>query len=149
MKQEFLQVNGLKVFTRIAGKGKPFLILHGWGGNGDRWLSAMNLLKNNFQVMAIDLPGFGKSEAPQSTWGLDDYAEFITNVADTLNWEKFYLLGHSFGGRIAIKLAIKRPQKIEKLILVGAAGLKHKFNLKTIFGKTLLFIYKKFPLFPK
>jgi pimeloyl-ACP methyl ester carboxylesterase len=124
MKEQFLQINGLKVFTRIAGKGKPFLILHGWGAGQSSWNKVQDILAEHFQVIALDLPGFGKSQNTPKGWYLQDYINFLLDFLNYLKVEQFYLLGHSFGGRIAIKLSVQFSKKIEKMILVDAAGIK-------------------------
>jgi len=107
------------------------------------------------KIIIPDLPGFGKSDEPKENWQLDDYVDFVdkfnelvmrkrgfelikniiknfdpkTAVHEKKN-NKIILIGHSFGGRIAIKYASKYPGKIEKLILTGAAGIKHPLDKK-------------------
>ena len=143
MKEKIIQVGDIKVFTRIAGQGNPFLILHGWPATADSWLKVQEKLSPNFTVYVIDMPGFGRSESPKEAWGLDEYCNFVLEFLKEEKLEKVYLLGHSFGGRIAIKLAVKHPEKIIDLILVAAAGVKHKFDLKTNLGKFLAFMTKR------
>ncbi len=126
MEESFLQIKGLKVFTRITGKGSPFLILHGWGSSSDSWLEVQKNLGQKFSVICFDLPGFGKSSLPDSVWDLDNYVELVIDLVNKLGIEKFYLLGHSFGGRIAIKLALAFPKRVERLILVDAAGIREQ-----------------------
>ncbi|MBU3918330.1 alpha/beta hydrolase [Patescibacteria group bacterium] len=126
MEEKFIQVNNLKVFVRIQGQGSPFLILHGWGASTKSWIRVQKELSERFLVICPDLPGFGKSDLPDSAWDIDAYLNFVIALAKELGIEKFYLLGHSFGGRIAIKLAESFPEKLEKLILIDAAGIKPK-----------------------
>jgi len=126
MEEKFIQVNNLKVFTRIQGQGSLFLILHGWGASSESWVKVQQELSKNFLVICPDLPGFGKSDLPDSAWDIDAYLNFVIALTEELNIEKFHLLGHSFGGRIAIKLAESFPKKLEKLILVDSAGIKPK-----------------------
>ena len=112
-------------------------------------------VNSQFKIIIPDLPGFGKSEEPREDWNLDDYVEFVdefikktnrkggfelvkdllkrfdsTKAVQTEEKIKPILIGHSFGGRIAIKYAAKYPEKIDKLILTGAAGIKHKLTVK-------------------
>jgi len=126
MEEKFIKVNNLKVFTRIEGQGSPFLILHGWGASTKSWIKVQHELSKHFSVICPDLPGFGKSDLPDSAWNIDSYLDFIIALTKELGIEKFYLLGHSFGGRIAIKLAEKFSEKLEKLILIDSAGIKPK-----------------------
>ena len=117
-----------------------------------------SILNTQYSILIPDLPGFGKSNEPKENWNLDDYVEFVNefikkasrkggfelvkNILKKMQdgstgllsqWSqqtKPILIGHSFGGRIAIKYAAKYPEKIDKLILTGAAGIKHKLTAK-------------------
>jgi len=124
MIEKNIEINGIKIFTRIAGEGDPFLILHGWGASTDSWTGIQERLSKNFQVILLDFPGFGKSDFPPKAWGVQDYCEFILDFTEKMELEKFHLLGHSFGGRVCIKLAAQFPEKIKKLILVDSAGIE-------------------------
>lgn len=99
------------------------LFLHGWQANSDLWQEVISGLKDNrLAIYALDLPGFGGSEAPKSPFGVSDYANFVKSFADKVGIEKIILVGHSFGGRIAIKLSAE-TNLVSKLILVNSAGL--------------------------
>ncbi|MBU3964604.1 alpha/beta hydrolase [Patescibacteria group bacterium] len=130
MEEKFVDINGIKTFTRIGGTGTPFLILHGWGGSSDSWFKVQKILAKNFQVFVLDLPGFGKSGSPPRPWDVQDYMEFVLDFLETYNIKQYYLLGHSFGGRISIKLSAQFSDSIIKLMLVDSAGaqpIKKKF----------------------
>ncbi len=133
MKEEKIFVDSLLTNYKIGGEGKTVLILHGWGGSSDSWKEVIEILENKFKVVCPDLPGFGKTDFPKFAWELKDYVKWLSQFVEKLNLNKFYLLGHSFGARIAVKFAVLFPQKIEKLILVDAAGIKPQINLKTKF----------------
>lgn len=129
-------VNGLKVNYKIFGEGTPFLILHGWGSKAEKWEGIGELLvKRGFKVIIPDLPGFGLSQLPPNPWSLDDYCafleEFIKKACGELV-EPFYLLGNSFGGAVAVKYALKHPEKIKKLFLVAAACIRKKTIKKSV-----------------
>lgn len=141
-------IKGLEINYEIIGEGKPLLILHGWGSNSGRWQKVGELLaESGVKVIIPDLPGFGNSQEPSLAWSLDDYCEFIQEFIKLLNLEKFYLLGHSFGGALAVKCSLKFPEKIDKLILVSAACFR-----RSSFKKKLLYIvskiFKVFSLIP-
>ena len=120
-------INGIKINYRIIGEGKPFLILHGWGSCSDKWQRVGDLLaQKGLKVIIPDLPGFGQSEKPKNAWDIDDYCDFVREFVKTLGPDKFYLLGHSFGGALAAKFSLKFPEKIDKLFLVGAAVIRKK-----------------------
>lgn len=119
-------IDGLRINYTSAGEGKPLLILHGWGSKKERWQTVAKLLSSRgFQVIIPDLPGFGESNIPNNTWDTDDYANFVDGFIKHLEIKDFYLLGHSFGGNIAVKYAIKNA-RIKKLFLVGAACIRSK-----------------------
>lgn len=138
MTEQQIIINNLKINYRIFGQGKPLLILHGWGSKSDRWQKVAEILaQENLQVIVPDLPGFGKSQEPESVWNLDNYVEWVykfSQKVDSLG-VGFYLLGHSFGGAIAAKFSIKYAQKVEKLFLFGAAAIRKRTIKKQVLGK--------------
>lgn len=120
--EKIITINDIQTFVRIKGKGDPFLILHGWGGNADSWKKVQDILAQDFCVIVFDFPGFGKSWPPKKIWDAESYVEFVFALLNKLNInQNFYLLGHSFGGMIALKIAAIHPEKIKKLILVSPA----------------------------
>lgn len=148
MKENEILVDNLKINYKIAGSGPAILILHGWGGGSNSWLKFQEIISNNgYKVIILDLPGFGKSEKPFFAWELNDYCSFIEKFIFSLNLEKFYLLGHSFGGALAIKYCFKFPQKIEKLFLIGAACFRRNSLRKKLF-LGFVKIFKIFSILP-
>ena len=171
-KEKQIKINGLNVSYKQIGSGSvPIVLLHGWGVDSEKYVELIKkfqILNSKFQILILDLPGFGKSDEPDKNWNLDDYVEFVDefikkasrkggfelvkNILEKMQegstglspqWSqhssKIILIGHSFGGQIAIKYAAKYPKKIDKLILTGAAGIRHKLTLK----QKLLFILTK------
>lgn len=127
-----ISILGIKTNYKIAGQGFPLLILHGWNGSSDSWKKVIRFLEKKFKIVCPDFPGFGKSDPPKEPWNLDNFTQWLKNFVDGLNLENFFLLGHSFGGRVAIKFSILYPEKVKKLILVSSAGVTPKINLKTV-----------------
>lgn len=118
------------------GEGAPFLILHGWGSNSERWQKVGELLsQKGFKTIIPDLPGFGKSDLPQTPWNINNYVNWSEQLMEELSLKNFYLLGHSFGGALASKIAVKHSQKIKKLFLVSAACVRKKTAKKSFFKK--------------
>ena len=151
MNEEKILINELKINYKIAGEGEPLLILHGWGGSSGSWIEVQRILaKEGFKVIVLDLPGFGKSHTPSVPWGIAEYSEFILNFLQKIGLKKINLMGHSFGGRIAIKLATKHPEKLKKLILCASAGIKHDLNFpqKIVLNLALIgnFFFSRKPL---
>ena len=124
-------------------KGESLLILHGWGSNSERWQRVKELLeKKGIEVLVLDLPGFGKTLSPQKAWSRDDYINWIFQKVKERNWQKFNLLGHSFGGGLAVKLATNFSEKIDKLILVSPAIIQRK-SIKTYLFYYISYLGKK------
>lgn len=131
MEEKTILINDLEANFKIDGEGEPLLILHGWGGSSDSWIRVQEILaKEGYKVISLDFPGFGKSKTPPEAWGVKDFSDFVLNLTKKFGLQDFFLLGHSFGGRIATKFAVLYPEKIKGLILCDSAGIKQKWGLK-------------------
>lgn len=108
--------------------GRPVILMHGWGCNFTTVRSIASILEPGMHVYNLDLPGHGSSPEPDSVWGVGEYTDMVEDFIDTLHLKDPVLIGHSFGGRIAIMLASRRP--LTKIMLVDAAGIKPKRPLK-------------------
>ena len=103
--------------------GIDLVLLHGWGQN----IEMMKPLGDNFEkfhVTILDLPGFGESSEPSKALTLFNYVEILEEFLNSLNIKKPILIGHSFGGRLAILYASRNP--IEKVVLFGAPCVRHE-----------------------
>jgi pimeloyl-ACP methyl ester carboxylesterase len=119
-------IGGLHTGTCVLGEGKPVLALHGWGGSVQSfWPVAENLAPLGYQVHILDLPGFGKTKHPPETWGVADYTRFVVQYLDANALDQVNILGHSFGGRISLILAADYPDRVGKMVLADAAGLRN------------------------
>ena len=102
---------------------QTILILHGWGLSGERYASLQKLLqKQGYLVYAPDFPGFGKSETPQKPFNLEDYAQFLFTYIEKNKIHHPIVIGHSFGGRVALYFTEKYPHIIQALVLTGTPG---------------------------
>lgn len=117
------EIAGVVVRYEICGEGEPVLLLHGWGGSVESFLPLTEYLKKTRQVILLDFPGHGQSGEPQTPWAVEDFAGLVAELLRRLGVAGCDMLGHSFGGRVAIVLAAKRPQLVKKLVLVDAAGI--------------------------
>lgn len=118
---------------RLGGVKKPLLVLPGWKSPLADWMPFANQFKNKYKIILLDLPGFGGSAKPKEDWGIYEYFEFTKKFIADLKIKKLTVLGHSFGGRIAILLAA-RTDLVERLILVDAAGMEVKSLKAILFG---------------
>ena len=102
----------------------PLLALHGWLDNAGSFDRLAPLLADRMHIVAIDLPGHGRSDwrAPGVNYHFIDYPFDVVAVADRLGWERFSLLGHSLGGAVASVFAAACPQRADKLLLIEALG---------------------------
>lgn len=134
-------VNGLNINYVIEGEGDTVVLLHGWGSNIKLFDNLIHLLSPKYRVIAMDMPGFGESDEPQEVWDVDSYVDFVIEFLRGFSVEKAAFLGHSFGGRVIVKLNAREnlPFKINKIILVDSAGVKPK---KTFKQKVKQKIYK-------
>ncbi|MBI4123135.1 MAG: alpha/beta hydrolase [Parcubacteria group bacterium] len=131
LKEQNFELGGIQVHYKEAGQGEPLLILHGWGGSSESWVLLQRALsKEGFRVIAIDLPGFGKTNPPAMAWGVQEYSSFVEQFVSAIGLDKFSLLGHSFGGQIAITFAVQNSEKIKKLILAAPPGIRRPPGLK-------------------
>lgn len=138
-----------KVNYYTIGNGEELVVfLHGWGAGSETILPLANNLQNEkYTLLLIDFPPFEKSEEPKEVWILEDYVnltyEIILKCKNELNLKKIDLIAHSFGGRVALHLASSHASEINKLILLGSAGIKPKRGFKYLFNITKYKILKK------
>jgi pimeloyl-ACP methyl ester carboxylesterase len=136
-------VDGLRVHYYDRGSGPAVLFLHGWGADFSLFAPFLDRAADGGRrACALDLPGFGQSAEPTEGWGLDDYADFVLRFLGKLEIGSAVLVGHSFGGSVAVKIAVResaaRPG-IPKLVLVNGAGIRRK---KTLRQRAGLLAYK-------
>ena len=123
-------VDGLNINYKITGpdgsrEAPVLVVLQGWGTGLEIYDSAAAAVNDKYRVVQFDLPGFGASDEPPEPWNVDAYADFFCRFMQELGIKKAVLLGHSYGGRIIIKLAAREslPFEIEKIVLVDSAGV--------------------------
>jgi pimeloyl-ACP methyl ester carboxylesterase len=105
------------------GEGPSVVFVHGLGGSWQNWLENLLPLARDHRVIAIDLPGFGRSEMPEGKVTISGWARWLDRLCDILEIEAASFVGNSMGGFICADLAILFPQRVERLALVTAAGL--------------------------
>lgn len=121
-----IEVNGYNICYKITGEGeKTLVMLQGWGTHLGMYDSVAAAVGDKLRVVQFDFPGFGGSDEPREAWNVDAYADFFCDFMKALGITKASLIGHSYGGRVIIKLATREnlPFEIEKLVLVDSAGI--------------------------
>ena len=125
------------------GEGKRnIVLLHGWGQNIEMMKPLGDNFSDKYRITILDLPGFGNSSEPSFPWTMSDYSNMLEEFVEKVGITKPIVIGHSFGGRLAIRYSANNP--IEKLVLFGAPciRLQEKLPLSVRFLKAL----KKLPL---
>jgi len=119
--------NGIKTNYLEAGKGDPVVLIHGSGPGVTsyaNWRLVLPALAENFRVVAPDMVGFGFSERPANIeYGVQTWADQVVGLMDTLELPKAHLVGNSFGGAIALRIASQHPDRVGKLVLMGSMGV--------------------------
>ncbi len=114
------------------GDGEAVLLLHGWGANITLYQGIIDTLAKGRRVIALDMPGFGKTPEPPGPWCVDDYVDFVLKFIETFEVERISIVVHSFGGRVFFKMNSRKdlPFTIEKAVLIDSAGILPKKTLK-------------------
>lgn len=137
-------IDNLQTRYYIAGSGaRDILFVHGWASSGRMWLRSMWALRYEYRAWALDLPGFGQSETPETCWDtVEQYTDHVAAFCQALNIRPYVLVGHSLGGRIVFDLARRYPHLAERLMAVSPSITgRMGFNLNVLFsglGESLL-----------
>lgn len=143
-----MMIENLKVnyFT----KGSPdtdeaVIMLHGWGSNISLFEASAEFIALKYFVAAPDMPGFGETPEPPSAWTVDEYTDFVIEFIKKLGLKKVILLGHSFGGRVIIKLVNRKglPFDVSRIILVDSAGIRPEKTDKQLRKEKIMKLGKK------
>jgi len=116
----FADVNGTKLYYEIAGSGDTIVFIHGWSFDNRCWDDQFSDFARSYRVLRYDLRGFGKSSLPEAGKSYS-HTDDLVALLDFLGIEKAHILGHSFGGRIAVDFALHYPERTISLILPDAA----------------------------
>jgi 2-hydroxymuconate-semialdehyde hydrolase len=134
--------NGLATNYHDSGNGDPVLMIHGSGPGVTafaNWRLSMPVLAQNFRVIAPDMAGFGYTERPEGAqYSMDNWVSHALGLLDALKIERAHIVGNSFGGGLALALAIRAPERVNRMVLMGAAGTPFKLTqgLDDVWGYT-------------
>jgi pimeloyl-ACP methyl ester carboxylesterase len=128
--QHWVQVAGAPVNVIDAGEGDPIVFIHGLSGSWVNWLENIPHFAASHRVIAMDLPGFGHSPMPADRISISGYARIVDELLHAVGIERAVIVGNSMGGFIGAELALQFSTRVEKLVLVSAAGLsiEHQRN---------------------
>ena len=146
-----INVKNLSINYIQYGEGNDIVLLHGWGQNIEMMRPIGDNFQDRFRITILDFPGFGASEEPKEAWTIEDYELMLEEFLKKVNVKKPIVIGHSFGGRVAIRYSARNP--ISKLVLFGSPciriqeelslGVKILKKLKTLPGLNGLGEYMK------
>lgn len=117
-----INVKNLNINYIQYGEGQDIVLLHGWGQNIEMMRPIGDNFQDRFRITILDFPGFGESEEPKSAWTIEDYELMLEEFLKKVNVKKPIVIGHSFGGRVAIRYCARNP--IEKLVLFGSPCIR-------------------------
>ena len=132
--QRWLEIGGRRVNVIELGSGPPVVFVHGLSGSWQNWLEQLPVFARDHRVVAVDLPGFGASEMPDWQISISGYGRWLDALYDALRIDVAAVVGNSMGGFISAELAIAYPARVERLVLVSAAGLtvEHQRHDRTL-----------------
>jgi magnesium chelatase accessory protein len=118
-----VEIDGIRTRYFVGGDGPPLVLVHGLGGAAVNFTLVAPLLAERRRVLVLDLPGHGRSQPLEHVDGLTSYAERVAAVAESEDMLPAPVVGYSMGGVVALRLAVRRPDDVSALVLVGAAGI--------------------------
>jgi pimeloyl-ACP methyl ester carboxylesterase len=121
--ERFAQVRGSRLRYLLRGEGEPLVLVHGLGGAASNWLALAPLLLPGRRLLVPELPGHGGSEPLPAARNLNTYADSLAALIEREGFPPAAVVGHSLGGAIALRLAIRRPDAVSRLVLAAAAGI--------------------------
>jgi pimeloyl-ACP methyl ester carboxylesterase len=108
------------VHYEVYGRGKPVILLHGWLGSWGLWQETMSFLGRYYRTYALDFWGFGESGKKRETYAVQDFVSLVDQFMEQLGIANAPLVGHSMGGTVSLSVAIKYPQRVSKVVVVGS-----------------------------
>ena len=126
---QFRTIHGYRRAFRIAGSGPALLLIHGVGDNSKSWEPVHANLAQRFTVIAPDLLGHGESDKPHADYSLPAFANGMRDLLAVLGIDRVTVVGHSFGGGVAMQFAYQYPQLVERIVLVSAGGVAKDVSL--------------------
>lgn len=144
LNQSYIRVANINLYCEYLLNDKPpILLIHGFASSTYTFRRIIPLLQKQFSVIAIDLPGFGKSEKSTSfVYSFQNYAKLMIECIQQFGISNTYIVAHSMGGQIALNMAIIAPEKINKLILLCSSGYLKRAQKLLICSSYLPFFEK-------
>ena len=135
--ERFAEIKGVRMRYFVGGNGPPLVLVHGLGGAASNWTELAPLLARSRRLLVPDLPGHGGSSALAGVSGLEPFADRVAAVAEREEMLPAPVVGHSLGGVVVLRLALRRPDAVQALVLASGAGL----SIGNVRGRQLLSIF--------
>jgi pimeloyl-ACP methyl ester carboxylesterase len=137
LEERFAEVKGVRIRYFVGGSGPPLVLVHGLGGAASNWIELAPLLAERHRLLVPDLPGHGGSTALPAVAGIEPFADRVGLVAEREGMLPAPVVGHSLGGLVVLRLALRRPRDVQAIVLAGAAGL----SIGNVWGRQLLSVF--------
>src|SRR5204862_6674978 len=137
LEERFAEIKGVRMRYFVGGEGPPLVLVHGLGGAASTWTEPAPLLVQRHRLLVPDLPGHGGSTALPAVAGLEPFADRVGLVAEREGMLPAAVVGHSLGGMVVLRLALRRPDAVQAIVLAGAAGL----SIGNVWGRHLLSVF--------
>lgn len=108
------------VHYEVYGRGRPVILLHGWLGSWGLWQKTMAHLGHQYRTYALDFWGFGESGRKQPTFAVQDFVSMVDQFMERLGIIRAPLVGHSMGGTVSLSVAIRYPERVSKIVVIGS-----------------------------
>ena len=137
LEERFTELKGVRMRYFVGGEGPPLILVHGLGGAAANWTELVPLLARRHRLLVPDLPGHGGSTALPAVAGLEPFADRVALVAEREGMLPAAVVGHSLGGMVVLRMALRRPEDVSALVLAAAAGL----SVGNVWGRNLLSVF--------
>jgi len=137
LEERFAEVKGVRMRYFLGGEGPPLILVHGLGGAAANWTELVPLLVRRHRLLVPDLPGHGGSTALPAVAGLEPFADRVALVAEREAMLPAPVVGHSLGGMVVLRMALRRPEDVPALVLAAAAGL----SVGNVWGRNMLSVF--------
>lgn len=128
VRSKHVQVGPFRLHYFVGGQGRPLVLVHGLGGRAENWARLMpSLMRHGYQVYAVDLLGFGKSDRPDVDYSIALQTEILYGFFESLQLERADMGGWSMGGWVALKFALEYPERLRRVFVVNSAGISFDF----------------------
>ena len=137
LEERFAEIKAVRMRYFVGGEGPPLILVHGLGGAAANWTELVPLLMRRHTLLVPDLPGHGGSTALPAVAGLEPFADRVALVAEREGMLPAPVIGHSLGGMVVLRMALRQPDDVLAVVLAAAAGL----SVGNVWGRNLLSVF--------